>query len=179
MAGAVALTLLSVVKTWSDVQRFSASTMARDIRALSAYLTEVTKGRETSMAAFSYSLYPPFPVQELVHARWCSRFSCMWILPGILEEEAVGRPPGAFGRPYLIGAIDADLVRWHPEFVLVDERLEPSPLDELVKDEQFRALWREYHEIHHLRRFRVFQRVEAAADSSGTPALSGPGWALD
>jgi hypothetical protein len=173
MLGAIALTVAATAKTWADVQEFAQSKPARDARDLTAYIGGITHGRRTSLAAISYSLAPAFPVTEMLDADWGMRFSCLWVLPGVVMEEERGQAPDGFGRPYLQGAVDDDFDRWHPEFVIVDERRQPSPLPELLKDARFERIWREYREVGRLHLYRVFQRD--ARPSTAAPGVRAPG----
>jgi hypothetical protein len=159
--GTIGLTLAATGKTWSDVHQFASSRPARESRDLAAYVDTLRReDGTTTLAALSYSLGPAFPVTEIVHGEWGMRFSCLWILPGIVAEEAAGQADAAayagFGRRYLQRAIDEDFARWRPDVVLVDERRQPSPLPELLKGERFRETWRGYREIGQLHQVRVF-----------------------
>jgi hypothetical protein len=162
--GTVCLTVAATAKTWSDVRDSADSRPAREARDLAEYIDGIKpRNRTTTLAALSYSLGPAFPVTEMVHAQWGLRFSCLWILPGIVADErrgtaAAGRD-SVFGRAYLQRAIDEDFARWRPDVVLVDERQQPSPLAELLKGERFRETWRGYREVGQLHRVRVFAAV--------------------
>lgn len=161
---------VALAGAWSvrEVQHFYATRNARVVQNVAQYLAAVDLGgAPRRFAAFSLSLFPAFPVNELIRGEWSSRFSCMWILPGIVDAERAGEAPplsgGAAGREYLEGAVCEDFERWRPELVLVETSRQMSVLSELLKSERFRAIWSEYQVVGDVEYFRVFQRVRTAA----------------
>lgn len=119
-----------------------------------------SEGRPRTMASLTLSLFPAAPVAELVHAEWGSRFSCLWLMPGIETHEAAaqaGREPAKGGRAYLESAVIEDFVRWQPTLVLV-ERDAPRMLDEVLKAPAFRAEWQHYRSVGTVEGVEVFRR---------------------
>ena len=113
-----------------------------------------------SMASLTLSLFPAAPVAELVGAEWGSRFSCLWLVPGIIQHEEAareGREAPKNGRAYLDGAVVDDLRRWRPSLVLVEQDT-PRVLDEMLKSPAFREEWRQYHSIGSVEGVELFQR---------------------
>ncbi|MEQ1911796.1 MAG: hypothetical protein ABMA15_23460, partial [Vicinamibacterales bacterium] len=117
-------------------------------------------GRPRTMASMTLSLFPAAPVAELVGAEWASRFSCLWLLPGITEQERAvraGTEQPKDGRTYLESAVVEDFTRWQPTLVLVD-REQPRVLDEILKASTFRDQWRHYRSAGVVESVEVFVR---------------------
>ena len=118
--------------------------------------------RPRTMASMTLSLFPAAPVAELVGAEWASRFSCLWLLPGIAEHERAvraGTEQPKDGRTYLESAVVEDFVRWRPTLVLVD-REQPRVLDEILKAPRFRDEWQHYRSAGVVETVEVFIRDE-------------------
>ena len=114
------------------------------------------------MASMTLSLFPAAPVAELVGADWASRFSCLWLLPGIAEHERAvraGTEQPKDGRSYLESAVVEDFARWRPTLVLVD-REQPRVLDEILKASTFRDEWQHYRSAGVVETVEVFVRDE-------------------
>lgn len=111
-AASLAMVLVTVGFAWQQAWAFQGTRQARIVRNVERYLAGIDFGPgERRFAALSLTLFPAFPVTELVQARWCSRFSCLWILPGVIEAEtrlASNGPPDPAGRPYLETAVCDD-----------------------------------------------------------------------
>ena len=117
-------------------------------------------GRPRTMASMTLSLFPAAPVAELVSAEWASRFSCLWLLPGITEHERAvraGTEQPKDGRTYLESAVVEDFARWRPTLVLVD-REQPRVLDEILKASAFRDEWQHYRSAGVVETVEVFVR---------------------
>jgi hypothetical protein len=171
--GTLALVVLSAASIWEQAWAFQQSRQARIIRNVAGYLAHVDFGAgERRLAALSLTLFPAFPVNEMVHARWCSRFSCLWILPGIVEAEA--HPAGggdAAGSAYLETAVSEDFERWRPTIVLVVESREMATLPQLLKSDRFRTIWRDYALVGHVEYFDVYRRRTVPPADSARPAV--------
>jgi hypothetical protein len=115
------------------------------------------------LAALSLSLFPAFPVTEMVRAEWGMRFSCLWPLPAIIEAEranGVQADPDDTGRRFLQDAVAEDFERWRPELVLVQETYQFEMLGELSKDARFRQIWQLYRRVGEVEYFQVFERIK-------------------
>jgi hypothetical protein len=137
----------------------------RIARSVASYVNEVEPDRaRRRFAVLSTSLYPGFPVNEMIGGQWSSRFSCFWTLPGIIaaEEHAVraGLDPATAGRKGLEEAASEDFERWAPDIVLVEESERMSVLHEFLKSRRFAAIWRQYELVGAVEYFQVFHRVE-------------------
>jgi hypothetical protein len=156
---------------WLQWSLFAQTRQARVIRNVDAFLKTLDAGPgEPRFAALSLTLFPAFPINEMLRARWSSRFSCLWMLPGILDAEAEaaeGRGGGdAAGRRYLEGAISDDFDRWQPDLVLVEESRQVSALDQLLRSPRFRRIWDRYRLVGRVEYFQVFRRVPASSTSA-------------
>lgn len=162
--------LVSACLIWYQARAFEQTRHARVIRNVAQYLDGFyLGGGERSFAALSMTLFPAFPVNEMIQARWSSRFSCLWMLPGIIDAEARagdgGTAADSLGRGYLEGAVCDDFDRWRPDVVLVEESRQVSVLEELLKSPRFRRIWGEYRLVGRVEYFQVFQRVPESAAS--------------
>lgn len=116
-------------------------------------------GEPRTMAGLTLSLFPSFPVAELTGARWESRFSCLWLLPGIeaREREAgPGAPPDS-GRQFLVDAVVDDLSTRRPTLVLT-EVASPRALDAMLASAAFREVWAHYDRIGETENVAVYVR---------------------
>lgn len=170
---ALVLVLLSIGSIWQQAWAFQGTRQARVIRNVARYLNGVDFGDgERRFAALSLTLFPAFPVNEMLHARWCSRFSCLWILPGIVDAETRRNGTGeATGRAYLEGAVCNDFEKWRPTVVLVEESHQMSTLPQLLKSECFRTIWRDYELVGHVEYFDVYRRRPPPRAASARPAI--------
>lgn len=121
----------------------------RRTQEMESVLERLGAGRGTNTHLLSLAVTPSlaFPLAERVQAVWSSRFSCLWMMPGVIDDEA--RSAGSarartLGREYVSRAVVEDLERWQPRVVLVQRGHEVSALDELLLDDQFRATWARY-----------------------------------
>jgi hypothetical protein len=155
---------------------FQQTRQARVIRNVEGYLATLDRAHpDRRFVALSLSLFPASPINEMLHAEWGSRFSCLWMLPAIMEAEeraAQGGERGdTRGRAYLEGAISEDFDRWHPDVVLVERSRQVSTLDQLLKSERFRRVWRDYRLVGRIEYFEVFERVREAPAESTSAAV--------
>jgi hypothetical protein len=164
----------AVLLTWGQWDAFQQTRQARVIRNVEGYLATLDRAHpDRRFVALSLSLFPAFPINEMLHAEWSSRFSCLWMLPAIMEAEARAAQGGErgdpLGRAYLERAISDDFDRWRPDVVLVERSRQVSTLDQLLKSERFRRVWSDYRLVGRIEYFEVFERArEAPAESTST-----------
>ena len=166
----------AVLLTWRQWDAFQQTRQARVIRNVEGYLATLDGAHpDRRFVALSLSLFPGFPINEMLHAEWSSRFSCLWMLPAILEAEARAAQGGErgdpLGRAYLERAISDDFDRWRPDVVLVERSRQVSTLDQLLKSERFRRVWRDYRLVGRIEDFEVFERVRPAPAESTSAAV--------
>ena len=101
--------------------------------------------------SLSVDSYPAFPLVAVTGWEWSSRFMCLWMLPGIINDERRSTPPTSHGgRGLLMDAVVADFERWRPNVVLVPRITRWRSvgtmvvLDELLQDSRFRTLWESF-----------------------------------
>jgi hypothetical protein len=166
----------AVVLTWRQWDTFHQTRQARVIRNVQGYLAALERGhRDRRFVALSLSLFPGFPINEMLRAEWSSRFSCLWMLPAILEAEkraAEGSEASdPLARAYLERAVCDDFDRWRPEVVLVERSRQVSALEQLLRSERFRRVWRDYRLVGRIEYFEVFERVDPARTGSASAAI--------
>lgn len=162
--GAVLVAGVATLSSVHDVQNFYQTRNARVVQNVAQYLNAIDLGgAPRRFAALSPSLFPAFPVNELIRGEWSSRFSCMWLLSGIVEAERAGVQPPPIGsqpgRAWLEDAMSEDFERWRPELVLVETSRQQPVLAELLKSERFQAIWSQYRVVGDVEYFRVYQRI--------------------
>jgi len=152
------LALMTSVRT-ARINRHERTRIVTNVRdAVDRAFAGSTQPR--SMASLTLSLFPAAPVAELLAADWGSRFSCLWLVPGITAHEDAARAGSEApknGRAYLESAVVEDFRRWRPSLILV-ERDGPRVLDEVLKSPAFRDEWRHYHSIGSVEGVELFQR---------------------
>lgn len=103
---------------------------------------------------FSTRVIVAMPWVEMVQARWASRFSCLWLLPGYMTAVKDGALSAArrdeLGRG-IRRYVNEDFERYRPEVVLVDRRefqygLSPSFefLNFFLAEDRFVKIWKSY-----------------------------------
>ena len=103
---------------------------------------------------FSTRVVVATPWVEMVQARWASRFSCLWLLPGYMAAGNDGALSAArwaeLGRE-IRRYVNEDFERYRPEVVLVDRRefqYGLSPSFEFLKfflaEDRFVKIWESY-----------------------------------
>ncbi len=155
---AAALTVMTAVR----VTRINRHERTRIVTNVRDAVTRAWDGstQAHSMASLTLSLFPAAPVAELIGADWGSRFSCLWLVPGITAHEDAARAgieAPKDGRIYLESAVVEDLRRWRPSIILV-EREAPRVLDEVLKSPTFRDEWQHYHSVGTVEGLELFQR---------------------
>ena len=166
----------AVLLTWGQWDAFQQTRQARVIRNVEGYLATLDRAHpDRRFVALSLSLFPAFPINEMLHAEWSSRFSCLWMLPAIMEAEARAAQGGErgdpLGRAYLERAISDDFDRWRPDVVLVERSRQVSTLDQLLKSERFRRVWSDYRLVGRIEYFEVFERARGAPAESTSTAV--------
>jgi len=114
------------------------------------------KGR--SISAFTFHLGAGFPLTTRLNAHWASRFPCQWLIPGALAAQQSSEPLTDTQTAAIDKVLDFtrtatvdDLVRYRPDFVLVDYDGSPTPegnpfqfLEFLSADPRFADAWSHY-----------------------------------
>ncbi len=127
------------------------------------------------------SLSPAFPLVTELGLEWGSRFPCLWTLAGLRYRELqlqAGTPQDddLFSTAELsaledeiVGMVVADLERYQPSLVVVDERERKQAVDpgfdilaRLSQHESFRAAWQPYVEAGSSDGYVIFQRSPRA-----------------
>ena len=87
-----------------------------------AYVDDLLAGRKAQrMMALTYDLSLIFPYVETRNIVWASRFQSFWMLPAVSRElMPVERRDAIITRT--AEAVAADLIKWKPDFVIVDRR---------------------------------------------------------
>jgi hypothetical protein len=168
VAMSLAIAVVGAVWIIWDARAYGQSRHARIVRNVASYVDEVEPdASRRRFVVLSMSLYPGFPVNEVIGGEWSSRFSCFWTLPGIVaaEEHAVraGLDPASAGRKALEDAVSEDFERWLPDIVLVERSERMSVLHEFLKSPRFAAIWRHYELVGSVEYFQVFHRRESEA----------------
>lgn len=111
-----------------------------------------------SISAFTFHLGAGFPLATRLDARWASRFPCQWLIPGALAMQQAGEALSDGERAAIDRVLDFsrtatvdDLVRYEPDYVLVDYAGSPGPdgkpfrfLEFLAADPRFNEAWSRY-----------------------------------
>ncbi len=140
------------------------------------------------IVAYSSAMPVAFPLINYSGVRWASRFSCLWMIPGLYADRADPGQPFAYGdvvrmgdlERYLIDSVVADLEREQPALIIVDQ-VPPSGrlaefrfLDFFGRDPRFAALFRDYALIGTVGQYQIFKR---GSPQPGTAAAAPPGGA--
>lgn len=117
---------LSVPQLVKDVGRSLAG--PRNVEADVADAVSEFVSPDEPVFFLSTSMWPAFPVVNMVHARWPYRYSFMWpipaLYPGRHRAEPLYRPPaeqGVLERQFFDAVVD-DLARTPPKVIVVDSR---------------------------------------------------------
>ena len=160
---AVAVVLVLVVGGLAErrTRRIIAGPRQRTASALLSMLERAQPATSPrSLSGLTLDLFPAFPVSELFHADWASRFSCLWTIPAIEAREragGAGATPERSGRADLEAAVVADLVERRPTFVIVEEH-RSRVLDEIVALPGAQAALCAYDRIGTVDTFQVWKR---------------------
>lgn len=127
---------------------------------------------------FTTNLSAAFPLVNYAEVEWGSRFAILWPVVdlgrrhmGALEYESDAQRKSIESyKKFFIDAIVADLARWRPQIVLVDERTRKPFFDELDFDyieffstePRFKKLWADYELMFDLGGFTVYTRADKA-----------------
>jgi len=114
----------------------------------------------SSVFVFTTKVSRAFPLVTYADAWWSSRFSTLWLLPGLERARRVPAAPVPAERRalldeiegFLIDAVVSDFSRWPPAVVIVDVRedkayfggLEFDYLAYFSKDPRFVEIWSRY-----------------------------------
>jgi len=133
------------------------------------------------IVAYSTAMPVGFPLINYSGVRWASRFSCLWMIPGLYVDRAGPDQPFSYRDPermgsferYVIDAVATDLGRERPSLVIVDQAPPSSRipefryLDYFARDPRFADLFRDYVLIGTVGRYQIFKRNP---DRPGDPA---------
>jgi hypothetical protein len=83
---------------------------------------------------FSSNVSAGFPLINVTGVRWASRFPMQWLVPGLarrrtdLARQGVSEVPERLGEVerYTRDAMVADLTKWSPALIMVDDRRDKS-----------------------------------------------------
>jgi hypothetical protein len=123
-----------------------------------------------SIAVLGSNVWAGFPMVNYSRVGWSSRFSTLWLLPGIIRK----RSNGDLSNPALLDEIEtfiresvvADLTTEPPDVIFVDDRSVKSyfgdvPFDYLAyfrKDPRFALLWSNYTWVAEEEGFDIYRR---------------------
>jgi hypothetical protein len=125
------------------------------------------------IVALSTGMPVGFPLVNYAGVAWASRFSCLWMLPGIYADVTSSGAPFPYHdaasaseiERYLIDAVTEDLRRGDPSLIIVDQA-PPSPrmpgfgyIEYFSRDERFREIFERYALIGTVGRYQIFKRV--------------------
>jgi len=122
---------------------------------------------------FSSNVSAAFPLVNATGVRWASRFPMQWLVPGLVRRRAELARQGAAEVPeglrkverYARDAVAADLTRWRPALIMVDDRrdksyfggLEFDYLDFYSVDPRFAAILSRYEKIDRISDYDVYR----------------------
>ena len=158
---AVALVLgfagLAERRTW----RINDGSRQRSAGALFSMLEHTQPASsQRSLSGLTLDLFPAFPVTEMLHAEWASRFSCLWMIPAIEAREragGAGADPARSGRADLETAVVEDLVERRPTFVIIEEN-RSRLLDQIVAHPGVQSALLAYDHVGTVGTFQVWVR---------------------
>lgn len=141
-------------------------------RALPAIQSHGSGG---SLHVFSSNVWQAFPLAIYARIPSSSRFSTLWLLPGVQQGIADAERIGDDARlsrlrvieQYAIDAVIQDLEAHPPELVLVDTRAEKSYFGDVdfdyiayfSRDPRFAAIWQDYRQIDTIGAFQLYRRT--------------------
>ncbi len=121
--------------------------------------------RPATLVLLSPSMFPGFPLVETLHASWGIRFDNLWVLPGLLAEEA--QTPNGSDRLLTVARLAAmlaeDIDASKPEYVIVERRAKVANasvdvLGLLLPNARFRRTWDAYGLVQSMEGFEVYSR---------------------
>ena len=158
----------------------------RDLVESKLYSTLEPVAANKGVYFFSTRVVGATPWVEMIQARWASRFSCLWLLPGYVAAVDEGAPVSArqdeLGRG-LRRYVNEDFERYRPEVVLVDRRefqygLSPSFgfLNFFLAEDRFAKIWESYNFYKTIDDFDIYllaghagEEDPAIKDTAGIP----------
>jgi hypothetical protein len=108
---------------------FAAAVKVNHIKSLEKFeekgLVKIVREAEKSdsLAAFSTSLDPAFPLVLIDDIRWCSRFPALWLVPGInhnLKSESVNVDEYKKRKAAFLAMVMEDVKECSPDIVAID-----------------------------------------------------------
>jgi len=135
----------------------------------------------SSYYIFTTQVSAGFPLINVYHMKWPSRFPTQWLLPGVVIARHQMRHDPASHDKATIDAIEAyakdavitDLLRHPPDLIAVDRRNPPPYMGKVkfaflpyyLRDPRFAKFWQGYkkaEKVHVLQLYRRKQRISAA-----------------
>jgi hypothetical protein len=180
-AGGIALALILLLNLWggASVAISAARTAGRlgEPRPDLARLTRVVEDYAEAgpIWVMSTSVYPAFPLVNGTGSEWSSRFSCLWLLPGLYTPaERAMRPFPYHSREemrdlerYLVDSVVEDLRARPPALLIVDlsgikQGFGDDDTFEFLsyfrRDPHFDAFFSQYRQLLDVAPFRVYKR---------------------
>jgi hypothetical protein len=166
VSAAAALLALGAATTWSLYQVYKHRT-GREYQMVQTFerFFEGRRQPPETLVMLSPSMFPGFPLVELLHVTWGIRFDNLWVLPGLLDEEA--RSPDAPDRLLTVGRLAGmlaeDIDASKPEYVIVERRAKVANgsvdvLGLLLPHARFRRAWDGYVLVQNVDGFEVYGR---------------------
>ena len=130
-------------------------------------------GRGGPIMSISDIMQPVFPLVNYTNVPYASRFSCLWMLPGLYAREWTAQYPFPYHDPrhvtplerYMVDAVIEDIQRSKPTLIIVD--LDPpfmlpgfNYFVYFSNDARFRALMRHYERLAKMQRYMIFRRID-------------------
>ena len=130
-------------------------------------------GRGGPIMSISDIMQPVFPLVNYTNVRYASRFSCLWMLPGLYAREWTAQPPFPYHdarrasplERYMVDAVIEDIQRSQPKLIIVD--LDPpfmlpgfSYFVYFSRDARFRTLMGHYERLAKMQRYMIFRRTD-------------------
>ena len=128
---------------------------------------------EGMLYALSTNVWTAFPAVNYSEASWGSRYSMLWLLPGVVRRQAEAQSLDSEARSRLTEVEEAlretiieDLLKNRPDLIVLDDRktkayfgdLEFDYVGYLSSDPRFRALWSGYEQVDNLGPFLIYRR---------------------
>lgn len=171
--------LLLLPSSWSSEQL-----SRRELMETELYSKLETVAADKRLYVFSSGVRVGTPWVATIHAKWASRFPCLWLLPGYVAAVDNGAL-SAVRREQVAGEIrhfvEEDFERYRPEVVLVDRRAYKHGfkrpfefLDFFLASERFAMIWKSYsfHKTVDGLDIYVLSRSADAGESVGAPPIS-------
>ena len=150
-----------------------------DARPLTSAIRDLGEGK--TIFVFSSSVAPAFPLVNLTKSNWASRFSSLWLLPGIANATRNGSTPTITADMLRVLRADAiqmtlqDFIRRKPDIVLIDRRSGKRGfvgdfefLDFFIRHREFAAIWTRFEYYSTVESFDLYVRKNLDADRSSS-----------